>query len=103
MTKIAIIAYDGCWAMSVCSAKDFFRIVYLLERHLGMEPTFTTEILSLTGSSAISASGIDIAPDKKLDTEADYDLVVIPPMEGPALLSGQWGPRDFAPKYCKNR
>lgn len=97
MNKIAIVAYDGCWAMSVCSVKDFFRIVSLLERHLGMEPAFTAEILSLTGGSAVSASGIVIVPDKKLDPETGYDLVVIPPMEGPALLSGQWKTSSLIP------
>lgn len=76
--------------MSVFSAMDFFHIVTLLEKHLGQVPSFSTHLVSTTGKPVLSANGTSIVPDEKLDLETNYDLIVVPPMEGPSLVSGSW-------------
>lgn len=82
---VAILIYEGCWASSVFSALDLFRIVSLLEKHLGLACHYRVRLVSLTGDSVQSSSGHCLIPDASLNDEADYDLLVIPPMEGARL------------------
>ena len=84
MKRVAIIAYDGCWAMSVFLAKDFFRIVYLLDTYDKLEHNYEVEILTCSGGAITSSSNSTIIPDNKL-TDKTYDLVIIPPIEGARL------------------
>ncbi len=49
MKKVAILAYDGCWAMSVFSVTDFFRVVALLEQHLGLAQSYAVRCSPLMG------------------------------------------------------
>jgi len=88
MKKVAILSYDGCWAMGVFSVTDFFRIVALLEQHLGLAQTYAVEVLSFDGQEIYSASGHMIQPDAAITDANDYDLLVIPPIEGVRLAAG---------------
>lgn len=88
MNKVAILAYDGCWAMSVFSVTDFFRVVALLEQHLGLAQSYAVEVLSTDGAEVRAASGHAIQPDSAITDTGDYDLVVIPAIEGPRLAAG---------------
>ncbi len=89
MEKTAILAYEGCWAMSVFAATDFFRIVALLEQHLGQAPGYAVEVLSAEGAPVRTASGHVIQPDGAVaEAGTDYGLVVIPPVEGVRLHAG---------------
>jgi len=81
MKKVAIIAYEACWAMSVYLAKDFFRIVSLLEQHQNHPESYDVKILSNDGASVCSSSGSVIVPEGYLD-KSKYDVVIIPPIEG---------------------
>lgn len=87
MKKIAILGYNGCWGMGVFSASDFFRIVSLLERHLGIEPQYQISVFSVDGADITSASGVTIKADAALNPDNGYALVVIPPIEGPQLTN----------------
>jgi len=84
MKKVAIIAYEGCWAMSVFLAKDFFRIVSLLDTHYKLEQSYKAEILTYNGNTVLSSSLSKITPDNKF-TDCQYDLVIIPLIEGTKL------------------
>lgn len=81
MQKVAIIACEACWAMSIYLAKDFFRIVSLLEQHQNHPQSYDVKILSSDGSKVCSSSGAVLVPEGKLDS-AMYDVVIIPPIEG---------------------
>lgn len=88
MKKVAILAYDGCWAMSVFSVTDFFRVVALLEQHLGLAQSYAVEVLSTDGSEVRAASGHVIQPDGAITDAGDYDLVVITAIEGVRFAAG---------------
>lgn len=88
MKKVAILAYEGCWGMSLFSAADFFRIVSLLEKHVGLAPSFDVQILSPDGSTVTAAGGHRIQPDGRLADYTDLDLIILPALEGPRLLQG---------------
>ena len=45
MKKVAILVYEGCWALGVFSVADFFRLVALLERRLGLAQSHEVELL----------------------------------------------------------
>lgn len=81
MKKVAIVAYEACWAMSVYLAKDFFRIVSLLEQHQNHPQSYDVKILSNDGGHVCSSSGAVIVSEGHLDG-AKYDIVIIPPIEG---------------------
>ncbi|WP_394559195.1 GlxA family transcriptional regulator [Aquipseudomonas alcaligenes] len=85
MKRVAILAFPGCWAMSLYSARDFFRIVALLEAHVGLGQGYAVEILSEDGSPVASASGPVIVADGALAAEQAYDLVIVPALEGPRI------------------
>lgn len=85
MKKVAILAYDGCWAMSVFSVTDFFRVVNLLDEHQANSQTYCIELLSVDGTDVRSACGHIIQPDGSIAKRSRYDLVVIPAIEGPRL------------------
>jgi len=80
MKKVAIIAYEGCWAMSVYLAKDFFRVVELLDQHYQLPKSYTVEILTSDGKPITSSSNVLIHPDTQFG-EQEYDLIVLPPIE----------------------
>lgn len=84
MMRVAILAYEGCWGLSVFTAADVFRVAVLLERHLGREPSFTVSVLSPDGADVMCASGQVIRSEGALD-ETAYDLVVVPAVEGTRL------------------
>ncbi|HBN9861354.1 TPA: GlxA family transcriptional regulator [Pseudomonas aeruginosa] len=88
MKKVVILAYDGCWAMGVFSVTDFFRIVTLLEQHLGLAQSYAVEVLSADGTAVCAASGHLIQPDGAITDAGGYDLLVIPPIEGARLAAG---------------
>lgn len=88
MKKVAILSYDGCWAMGVFSVTDFFRIVALLEQHLGLEQSYAVEVLSCDGNEVYAAGGHLIRPVAAITDVNDCDLLVIPPIEGVRLASG---------------
>ncbi|WP_254074299.1 GlxA family transcriptional regulator [Pseudomonas aeruginosa] len=65
---------------------DFFRIVSLLEAHIGLEPSFRVRILA-SAREVMVASGHSLRADAILEIDADCDLLVIPAIEG-ARLAG---------------
>lgn len=73
--------------MSVHSAKDFFRIVSLLEGHLGKGNSYLAKIISFEQGNVNSASGSAIVPDELLNETDIFDLIIIPPIEGPQLTN----------------
>ncbi|HFT7945810.1 GlxA family transcriptional regulator [Pseudomonas aeruginosa] len=81
-----MLAYDGCWGMGVFAVADFFRIVSLLEAHIGLEPSFRVRILA-SAREVMVASGHSLRADAILEIDADCDLLVIPAIEG-ARLAG---------------
>jgi len=85
MKNIVIVIYDSCWAMSVFSVSDFFRIVTILEEALAKEPRFTITMASVDGKVINSSSNFAIQPDCALADISSADLIVIPPMEGSQL------------------
>ncbi|HFH3159414.1 helix-turn-helix domain-containing protein [Pseudomonas aeruginosa] len=86
MKEVAVLAYDGCWGMGVFAVADFFRIVSLLEAHIGLEPSFQVRILASAREVTV-ASGHSLRADAILEIDADCDLLVIPAIEG-ARLAG---------------
>lgn len=86
MKEVAVLAYDGCWGMGVFAVADFFRIVSLLEAHIGLEPSFRVRILASAREVTV-ASGHSLRADAILEIDADCDLLVIPVIEG-ARLAG---------------
>lgn len=86
--NIAVLIYDGCWGMSVFSVTDFFRIVGLLEKHQAREQSYHVEVVSIDGKDVRSASGHLLIPDRDLFRPGNYDLVVIPAIEGIRLSEG---------------
>lgn len=108
MKKVAILAYEGCWGMGLFSATDFFRVVALLETHLGIEPFYSVAILSADGGEVVLASGHVIRPDGVIGREDRYDLVIVPAMEGPFLAMhsapdpqiAEWLARQLRAKAC---
>ncbi len=87
MKRVAILAYEGCWAMGVFSAADFFRVVALLESHLGLERSYAVTLLSPNGADVATASGHRIQPDGPMEPATRYDLVIVPAVEGPRLVA----------------
>ncbi len=86
MKEVAVLAYDGCWGIGVFAVADFFRIVSLLEAHIGLEPSFRVRILASAREVTV-ASGHSLRADAILEIDADCDLLVIPAIEG-ARLAG---------------
>ncbi|HBO6815342.1 TPA: helix-turn-helix domain-containing protein [Pseudomonas aeruginosa] len=72
--------------MGVFAVADFFRIVSLLEAHIGLEPSFQVRILASAREVTV-ASGHSLRADAILEIDADCDLLVIPAIEG-ARLAG---------------
>ncbi|MFR9677889.1 MULTISPECIES: GlxA family transcriptional regulator [Acinetobacter] len=89
MKKIAIIVYDGCWAMSMMMLKDFFHVINLLSIRQSQAESYQVEILSLDGLAKTSASGPSIEVDDKVRMESTYDLVILPSFEGNRLIQIQ--------------
>lgn len=87
MKRVAIVAYDGCWAMSLMMIKDFFHVVALLEARQGQVATYQVEILSIDGLAKQSASGTQIDVDGHIMLDRIYDLVIIPSFEGNQLAT----------------
>lgn len=85
MKRIAILAVPGCWAMSLYAVRDFFRIVELLEAHVGLSRGYVVEVLAEGGAPVTSASGPSIVADAGLAASADYDLAIVPALEGPRI------------------
>jgi hypothetical protein len=73
MKRVGIVAYDYCWAMSVFLAKDFFRIVSLLEKHAEVTQSFRADIVTINGNDVISASGSKLCSEGIFDTNDHYD------------------------------
>ncbi|WP_277054948.1 DJ-1/PfpI family protein [Pseudoalteromonas marina] len=86
MKNIAIIAYEGCWAVSVLLAKDFFTIVSLLDSHYSLPQSYNVEIVTTDGAPITSSSNSIVVADNSL-SDKPYDLVIIPPIEGSKLKS----------------
>jgi putative intracellular protease/amidase len=84
MKNIAIIAYEGCWAVSVFLAKDFFTIVSLLDSHYSLPQSYNIEIITTDGAPITSSSNSLVVADNSL-SDKSYDLVIIPPIEGSKL------------------
>ncbi|AUA70839.1 helix-turn-helix domain-containing protein [Pseudomonas aeruginosa] len=72
--------------MGGVAVADFFRIVSLLEAHIGLEPSFRVRILASAREVTV-ASGHSLRADAILEIDADCDLLVIPAIEG-ARLAG---------------
>ncbi|HEJ3359270.1 TPA: helix-turn-helix domain-containing protein [Pseudomonas aeruginosa] len=70
--------------MGVFAVADFFRIVSLLEAHIGLEPSFRVRILASAREVTV-ASGHSLRADAILEIDADCDLLVIPAIEGVRL------------------
>lgn len=85
MKRVAILAFPGCWAMSLYSARDFFRIVELLEAHVGVGQGYAVQVLSVDGEPVASSSGAAIVADSRLVDGVGYDLVIVPAVEGPSI------------------
>ncbi len=84
MKKVAILVYEGCWALGVFSVADFFRVVALLERRLGLAQSHEVELLSLDGAEVRAAGGHLLRPDGAVGG-AEHALLVIPGIEGVRL------------------
>ena len=66
MKNIAIIAYEGCWAVSVLLAKDFFTIVSLLDSHYLLPQSYNVEIVTTDGAPITSSSTSIVVADNSL-------------------------------------
>ena len=93
MKNVAILTYEGCWAMSVHLINDFFRIVELLEKHQNSPRSYNTTLMSVDGQPVTSASNAIIVPDGPL-AHGPFDLIIVPPIEGWRLNQM---PADTAP------
>ena len=87
MHTVAILAFEGCWGLSLFSASDFFRIVQLLEQHAGQAPSYRAQVISWDGKALTTASGPDLQPQAAVDPRQVYDTIIIPAIEGPRLLT----------------
>ena len=85
MKHITILAFDGCWAMSVMTVKDFFTITKLLQNHLGQSNSFDSKIFSHDGNPVNSASDTLIHVEGAITEIENTDLIIIPPIEGNKL------------------
>lgn len=85
MRQVAVLAYEGCWAMGLFSVTDFFRIAALLESHLGVESSFALLVVSMDGAPVRAAGGHIITPEGALQDVDAATLIVLPAIEGPRL------------------
>lgn len=85
MPSITLIATEKCWAMSLYAVTDFFRIVQLLEQHLGLEASFQVHIASPCGQPVRCAGGQLIANEGSPSLLPAQDLLVFPALEGSVL------------------
>ena len=83
--KVSVVIYEGCWATGIFSVVDFFRIVALLEKQLGLPPRYKVRLLSVNGMPIQAAGGHLIHPDGSLHDETNAQLLVIPAIEGTYL------------------
>jgi hypothetical protein len=81
MKRVAIVAYDGCWAMSLMMVKDFSCRGFVGSA-TGQVATYQVEILSIDGLAKQSASGTQIDVNGHIMLDRIYDLVIIPSFEG---------------------
>ena len=81
---VAILIYEGCWGLE-CFCTGPFSYCLPAGKHFGLACHYRVRLVSLTGDSVQSSSGHCLIPDASLNDEADYDLLVIPPMEGARL------------------
>lgn len=87
MKSVTLIATEKCWAMSLYAVTDFFRIVQLLERHLGLEAGFQVHIVSPGGQPVRCAGDQPIAIEGSPDQLLEQALLVFPALEGSALAT----------------
>lgn len=102
MKQVAVLAYEGCWAMGVFSVTDFFRIAAMLEKHLGLKPAYAVRVLSVDGEGVRAAGGHLIQPDGAVGSAGALDLIVIPAIEG-VRLSGHFQPDVRLVAWLKSR
>ncbi|WP_296288142.1 hypothetical protein [Pseudomonas sp.] len=96
MKQVAILSYEGCWAMGLFSAADFFRIAALLERHLGVEQSFAVRVVSVDGAPVRAAGGHIITAEGALADVEAASLIVLPAIEGPCLAGFEADARVLA-------
>jgi transcriptional regulator GlxA family with amidase domain len=102
MKKVAVLAYEHCWAMGVFSVTDFFRIAVLLDKHLGQAQGYQVDVLSVDGAVVRSASGHVITPNGAVAGASGYDLIVIAPVEG-MRLSENFAPDERLVAWLRER
>lgn len=85
--QVAILLYEGCWAMGVFSAKDFFHIVQLLTQHMQLPKAYDCYLVSYSGAAVTSASGTLIQADTSIEQLTTVDVLIIPPAQGQLLKS----------------
>lgn len=88
MKKIAVLAYDGCWGLGIFSVTDFFRVVSLLEQRWPHAIAYQVDVVGLDGHPVQTASGHTLPVNRSLQQANEYDLVVIPAIEGIRLNQG---------------
>ncbi len=87
--------------MNVYMVKDVFRIVSLLESHLGMDESYCAEIITDGRANVLSAGGSTIVPDQVMSPNRSYELIVVPAMEG-RLLSCVTDKQAVIVEWLKN-
>ncbi|MGB2248539.1 MAG: GlxA family transcriptional regulator [Alcanivorax sediminis] len=85
MKKIAILTTQQCWAMSLFSVTDFFRIARTLESHLGFPADLQVHLVSLDGKPTWCADGQPVRVSGALCELPPQDLVIFPAVEGSSL------------------
>lgn len=86
MKKIAVFVDEACWGLSVFTVTDLFRVVTLLERHLGRRPSYRVDLLSVSGQAVRTAGGQVLGVDGPVQLNQVYDWVVLPAFEGGMML-----------------
>jgi transcriptional regulator GlxA family with amidase domain len=94
MIRIAVPALPGCVASSVTGVLDVFAAANRVGRDMGRDPGFAAEIVAMRPGAVASFHDLSVEPQRVVDPDADYDLVVVAAVYG--NLEGLLAEREAA-------
>ncbi|MCY1021140.1 GlxA family transcriptional regulator [Pyxidicoccus sp. MSG2] len=82
VTRIAVLALDGCVASSVTGPLDVFAMANMLSREQGQGPRFAAELVSPRPGPIRSFHGLELAAARVPDPAEHFDVVLVPAAVG---------------------
>jgi transcriptional regulator GlxA family with amidase domain len=99
--RIALVAFDDCFASGVIGALDLFQAANAVNArlHPGTAPPFGVQIVSADGNAVRAASGLRLATDASIHDAAPAQVIMVPGLsliDPDALLAGVARNRDLS-------